>query len=146
MVAKRHPGRAPATAAANGGLDNAIHDLVLGYQPAASAQPKLRAPTASNNFESAGRKRRAEATAAIIQRLIAGKAAGPKSRGRSPASVSDRNIREQICATATGGPLCHRYVTERCHRAGPWPQPPITRNFGLWALIEDSHYVVNYKK
>jgi hypothetical protein len=93
--------------------------VVLGYLSAASARPKLRVTTPSNSFESAGRKRRAEATAAIIQGLIAGKAARPTSRGRNPASVSDRNIREQICTTATGGSLCHRYVIERASRAGP---------------------------
>src|SRR4051812_15688529 len=60
-------GHAPATAAASGGLVNAIHDLVLGYWPAPPRSPKPRAPTASNSFESAGRQRRAEATAAIIQ-------------------------------------------------------------------------------
>jgi hypothetical protein len=138
------PGRAPATAAAHGGLAHAIHDLVLGYWPAASAQPKLRAPTASNTFESAGCKRRAAATAAIIQRLIGGQAARPDIaraepgvgvRSKGQKTMCDRNRSPALL------PLRHQAAT------GPAVAlPPITRNFALWALIRDSHYVVNYKK
>ena len=64
-------------------------------------------------------------------------------------------MRQQIFATATGGALCHRYVTKAAAVAVALalalalalaPLLPITRNFALWALIQDSQYVVNYKK